>query len=108
MSVNKNISNIVMDLDNWSGITPLIRKIRGNPSVESRKVKIIWDDDKVDYGYTFIMPGYSGDFLWSTVVHVPNPTGEVKDPIWVSLARLTTFKKVVFVDIENEKGSETK
>ena len=103
--VNKVIQNVVMDLDNYTGITPLVRKIRGNPSIESKKVRIVWDDTKVDYGYTFLMPGYSGDLLWSTVVHVPNPTGLVKEPIWVSLARLTTFKKVVWIDIgENESS----
>ncbi|GEM_PF-4052865 len=102
--VNKVIQNIVMDLDNYTGIIPLTRKIRGNPSRESQKVKISWDDGKVDFGYTFLMPGYNTDPLWSIVVCVPNPTG-TREPVWVSLARLTTFKKVVWIDIEENKSS---
>lgn len=99
IAVNKSIENILHDIENKEKMTPspIQRKVRGKV-LPNKVVKISWDDDKVDYGYTFVMPGCEGGF-WNIAVHIEKPTGEGA-PIWCTLSRLSSFRKVIWIDIQ--------
>jgi len=99
IAVNKTIENILHDIENKETMSPppMQRKVKGKV-LPNKTVKIIWDDGKEDFGYLFVMPGCEGGF-WNMVVHIENPTGEVA-PIWCTLSRLSSFRKVLYIDIQ--------
>jgi hypothetical protein len=103
IAVNKTIENILYDIENKETISPppMQRKVRGKV-LPNKVVKIMWDDDKVDFGYTFMMPGCGGGF-WNMVVHIENPTGE-SAPIWCTLSRLSSFRKVIGIYVKDESS----
>jgi hypothetical protein len=100
IAVNKSIENILHDIENKEKMSPspIQKKVRGKV-LPNKAVKITWDDGEVDNGYTFIMPGCEGGF-WNMAVHITDPTGE-EAPVWVTLSRLSSFRKVVWIDVSD-------